>query len=83
MEVNGDVSYDGNHNLSELMNKSKPGSHGSNNNTILMFLFLASSFSHLLIKQKPDVRVKIVLLTIFFKFYLSGCFFKLHLSRQK
>ena len=83
MEVNVDVSYDGNHNLSELMNKSKPGSHGNNNNAILMFLFLARSFFHLLIKQKPDVRVKIVLLTIFFKLCLSGYFFKLHLSRQK
>ena len=66
MEVNVDVSYDGNHNLSELMNKSKPGSHGSNNNAILVFLFLTSSFFHLLIKQKPDVRVKIIPLTIFF-----------------
>ena len=66
MEVNVDVSYDGNRNLSELMNKSKPGSHGSNNNAILVFLFLTSSFFHLLMKQKPDVRVKIVPLTIFF-----------------
>ena len=66
MEVNVDVSYDGNRNLSELMNKSKPGSHGSNNNAILVFLFLTSSFFHLLIKQKPDVRVKIISLTIFF-----------------
>ena len=63
---NVDVSYDGNRNLSELMNKSKPGSHGSNNNAILVFLFLTSSFFHLLMKQKPDVRVKIILLTIFF-----------------
>ena len=66
MEVNVDVSYDGNRNLSELMNKSKPGSHGSNNNAILVFLFLTSSFFHLLIKQKPDVRVKIIPLKIFF-----------------
>ena len=66
MEVNVDVSYDGNRNLSELMNKSKPGSHGSNNNAILVFLFLTSSFFHLLMKQKPDVRVKIIPLTIFF-----------------
>ena len=36
MEVNVDVSYDGNRNLSELMNKSKPGSHSSNNNAILV-----------------------------------------------
>ena len=35
MEVNVDVSYDDNCNLSELMNKSKPGSNGSNKNTIL------------------------------------------------
>ena len=66
MEVNVDVSYDGNRNLSELMNKSKPGSHGSNNNAILVFLFLTSSFFHLLIKQKPDVSVKIITLAIFF-----------------
>ena len=66
VEVNVDVSYDGNRNLSELMNKSKPGSHGSNNNAILVFLFLTSSFFHLLMKQKPDVRVKIIPLTIFF-----------------
>ena len=66
MEVNVDISYDGNRNLSELMNKSKPGSHGSNNNAILVFLFLTSSFFHLLIKQKPDVRVKIIPLAIFF-----------------
>ena len=65
MEVNVDVSYDGNRNLSELMNKSKPGSHGSNNNAILVFLFLTSLFFHLLIKQKPDVRVKVIPLTIF------------------
>ena len=65
MEVNVDVSYDGNRNLSELMNKSKPGSHGSNNNVILVFLFLTSLFFHLLIKQKPDVRVKVIPLTIF------------------
>ena len=66
MEVNVDVSYDGNHKLSELMTKFKPGSNGSNNNAILVFLFLTSSFFHLLIKQKPDVRVKIIPLTIFF-----------------
>ena len=66
MEVNVDVTYDGSHNLSELMNQSKPGSNGSNNNAILVFLFLTSSFFHLLIKQKPDVRVKIIPLTIFF-----------------
>ena len=50
VEVNVDVSYDGNRNLSELMNKSKPGSHGSNNNAILVFLFLTSSF----FQQKPS-----------------------------
>ena len=66
MEVNADVSYDGNPKLSVLMNKSKPGSNGSNKNAILVFLFLTSSFSHLLIKQKPDVRVKIIPLTILF-----------------
>ena len=66
MEVNVNVSYDGNRNLSELINKSEPGSNGSNKNAILVFLFLTSSFFHLLIKQKPDVRVKIIPLTIFF-----------------
>ena len=66
MEANADVSYDGNHKLSVLMNKSKPGSNGSNKNAILVFVFLTSSFFHLLIKQKPDVRVKIIPLTILF-----------------
>ena len=59
MEVNVDVSYDGNRNLSELMNKSKPGSHGSNNNAILVFLFLTSSFFHLLIKQNLMLESKL------------------------
>ena len=66
MEVNVDVSYDGSHNLSELINKLKPESNGSNNNAILIFLFLTSSYFHLLIKQKLDVRVKFILLIIFF-----------------
>ena len=61
-----DVSCDGNRNLSELINKSKPGSNGGKKNAILIFLFLTSSFFHLLIKQKPDVRVKIIPLAIFF-----------------
>ena len=30
MEVNVNVNLDGNHNFSELMNKSKPGSNGTN-----------------------------------------------------
>ena len=51
VEVNVDVSYDGNRDLTELMNKSKPGSNDSNKNAILIFLFLTSSFFHLLIKQ--------------------------------
>ena len=59
MEVNVDISY-------ELMNKSKAESHGSSNNAILVFLFSTSSFFHLLIKQKPDVRIKIIPLIIFF-----------------
>ena len=33
---------------------------------ILIFVFLTSSFFHLLIKQKPDVRVKIIPLATFF-----------------
>ena len=66
MEVNVDVSYDGSHNLSELINKLKPESNGSNNNAILIFLFLTSSYFRLLIKQKLDVRVKFILLIIFF-----------------
>ena len=65
-EVNVDVSYDGNQNLTELMNKSRPGTNGSTKNAILVFLFLASSFFHFLIKQKPDVRVKIIPLNFFF-----------------
>ena len=34
-DVNVDVSYDDSCNHSDLMNKSKPGSNGSNKNTIL------------------------------------------------
>ena len=49
VEVNVDVSHDDSRNLSELMNKSKLGSNGSNKNAILIFLFLTSSFFHLLI----------------------------------
>ena len=60
VEVNVDVGYDDSRNLSELMNKSKPGSNGSTKNAILIFLFLTSSYFHLLIKQKPYVRVKII-----------------------
>ena len=66
VEVNVNVSYDGNRNLSELINKSEPGSNGSNKNAILVFLFFTSSFFHLLKKQKPDVRVKMIPLAIFF-----------------
>ena len=40
VEVYIDVSYDGNRNLRELMNKSKHESNGSNKNAILLFLFL-------------------------------------------
>ena len=69
VQVNVDVSYDGNCNISELMNKSKPGSNGRIKNAILIFLFLASSFFHLLIKQKSDVRVKIIPLAIFFHYW--------------
>ena len=63
VEINVDVSYDGNHNISE------PGSNGSNKNAILIFLFLTRSLFHLLIKQKPDVRVKIIPLAIFFFYW--------------
>ena len=46
MEGNIDLSYDGNRNLIELM---RPGSHGSNNNAILVFLLFGKfifSFVH-------------------------------------
>ena len=66
VEINVDVSYDVNRNFIELRNKSKLGSNGSKKNAILIFLFLTSSFFHLLITQKSGVRVKIILLTIFF-----------------
>ena len=65
VKVNVDVSYDDNRNLSEPLNKSEPGSNGSNKNAFLVFPFLTSSFFHLLIKQKPDGRVKIILLAFF------------------
>ena len=48
------------------MNYSKPRSNDSNKNAILILLFLSSSLFHLLMKQKPDVRVKIIPLAIFF-----------------
>ena len=64
VEVNVDVSYDGSRNISELMNSRSNGSNGSNKNAILIFLFLPSLFFHLLIKQKPDVRVKIIPLEV-------------------
>ena len=48
------------------MNKSKPGSSGSNKNAILILLLLTSSIFHLLIKQKPDAKVKIIPLELFF-----------------
>ena len=44
--------FDGNRNLREQMKKSKPGSNGSKNNPILVFLFLTSSFFHLQTKTK-------------------------------
>ena len=66
VEANVDISYDGNQNLTELMNKSKPGTNGSTKNAILVFLFLTSLLFHFLIKQKPDVRVKIIPLNFFF-----------------
>ena len=65
VEVNVDVIYDDSRNLSELMNESKPGINDSNKNAISIFLFLTSSFFHLLIKQNPDIRVKIIPLAIF------------------
>ena len=58
--------YDVNHNFSELKNKSKPGSNGGNKIAILVSLFLTSSFFNLQIKQKPDVRVKIIPLAFLF-----------------
>ena len=76
-EVNIDVSYGGNYNFGELRNKSKPGSDGGNKNAILIFVFLTSSFFHLLIKSKPDGRAKIIQLATFF---FTGCSVK-HLQR--
>ena len=68
-EVNVDVSYDGNRDLSELMNSEQNLEVmvvTKTKNAILVFLFLTSSFFHSLIKQKSDVRVKIIPLTTFF-----------------
>ena len=70
IENNVDVSYDGSRNFSELRDKSNPGSNGVNKNAILIFLFLTRSFFHYLIKPKPNVRVKIIPLAVFF---FIGC----------
>ena len=55
------------------MNKSRSESDGSKKNTILIFLFLTSSFFHVLTKQKLDGRFKIILLVPFF---FIGCSLK-------
>ena len=70
VENNVDVSYHGSRNFSELRDKSNPGSNGVNKNAILIFLFLTRSFFHYLIKRKPNVRVKIIPLAVFF---FIGC----------
>ena len=41
------------------MNKSKPGSNGSNRNAILIFLIFTSSFFHLLIKKTLMLESKL------------------------
>ena len=68
--VNVDISYDSNCNFSALINKSKPGSNGCSKNAILISLLLTSSYFHLLVKQKSNVRVKIIHLVTFF---FIGC----------
>ena len=50
IDVNADVSY---YRFFEVVHNSKPDINGSNENIISIFLFLTSSFFHLLIKQKP------------------------------
>ena len=70
VSVRVDISYDSNHHFSDLINKSKAGRNGCNKNAVSIFLFLTSPLFHLLIKQKFDVRVKIIHLGTFF---FIGC----------
>ena len=65
VEVNVDLNYDGNHNLSELMNESKSGSNGSNKNTILIFLLLTSSLFHMVMNRYLGI------LSLFGNFFCS------------
>ena len=48
------------------MNKSKPGSDGDSKDAIFIFLFLTSSFFRLVIKPKPDGRIRNIALVFFF-----------------
>ena len=50
----------------EVSNNSKPDINESNENIILIFRFLTSSFLRLLKNEKPDVRIGIITLVIFF-----------------
>ena len=52
--------------------KSKPRINVSNKNAILIFLFLTTLFFHFQIKQKPDVRIKVIPLVVFF-LYCKFC----------
>lgn len=54
IDVNADVSYYNSHSFFEVVYNSKPDINGSNENIVSIFLFLTSSFFHLLMKQKPD-----------------------------
>ena len=64
--VNVDVSYYNSRKFMEVPIISKPEINGSNENIILIVLHFASSLFHLPIKQKPDVRIKIIPLVIYF-----------------
>ena len=64
--VNVDVSYYNSRKFMEVAIISKPEINGSNENIILIVLRFASSLFHLPIKQKPDVRIKIIPLVIYF-----------------
>ena len=63
--VNADVSYHNSHNFFEKVNNSKFDINNNKERMILIFLLLPSSIFHLMIKQKPEVRIKIIPLAIF------------------
>ena len=72
VDVNVDVSYHNSHKFFEKVNNSKLDTNDSKKSMILIFLFLPTSFFYFLIK--PEVRIKIIPLAIFFFIILWNTF---------